>query len=151
MLDIIAIPKISKFYHVVNTGKKLKPTEISKEDAKDKLCKVVGKRYISGGKVQLSLHDGRNVAIERKDSEKYGVGDSLVIEVPSQKISSALKIEKGATCYVALGRHAGQVAKLVELEEKPFGTPTDAVLEDGKHKFITRKDYLFVVPKEFKV
>ena len=62
IFDIISIPKIEKHYRVLTDRKgKLTFTQIKEEDSKTKLCRINNKTIVKGGKVQLNMHDGRNI------------------------------------------------------------------------------------------
>ncbi len=150
LFDVLSIPKVKSSYQLLNVKSKLLPVAIDGSKASEKLCKVVGKKVLSKDKVQVALHDGRTVILDKKE-DVYSTGDSVVIQLPSQKVLKHLKMEKGATCYVAIGKHSGKIAVLDAIEAKPFGIPSDAhLLRDGE-KLITRRDYLFVVSKDFKI
>ncbi len=149
LMDIVSIPKLSQNFRIINAKGKLFAQSISADEAKVKLCKVANKTIISKGKVQLNLHDGRNCLIE-KEEDRFKAGDTVKISIPSQKLSGFSKLEKGAHCYVYRGKHAGAIATLVELKERAGSRPTEAVLSKGGEEFITLKDYLFVVDKDFK-
>ncbi len=148
LMDVISIPKEGKFLRVVNNKGKLALQKISEEESKTKICKVSNKHVTGKGKIQLNLHDGRNLLIE-KEEDRFKTGDTVKISIPGQKMQGFLKFEKGATCYVYRGKHAGQVALLDELKQRAGSKPTEAVLSREGEKFITLKGYLFVVDKGF--
>ena len=58
-MDIVEVPTLEKVYRVqLHTSDKLLPFEITDKEKEFKVCKVIGKRNIRGGKTQISLHDG---------------------------------------------------------------------------------------------
>ncbi len=149
VMDVVSISKLGKHFQVFMVKGQLKPVEIPEEDAKLKSCRIVNKTILRGGKVQLNLHDGRNILIE-KEEDRFNVGDTVRVKLPDYKIESFIKLEKGSNCYVFKGKHAGAVGTLEELIELPGGIPTDArITHDGK-EIVTHKDYLFAVAKEFR-
>lgn len=150
LMDVVSVPKISAFYRVVLSGGRLKLSAIGREEAGAKLCKLVGKRLVSGGRMQLCFHDGRTKRIEREE-DRFKVGDTLKLAVPGQEISGFFKLEKNARCYVFKGRHSGEIGVLQEIRERPGSRASDAFLKSPAGEVITRKDYLFVVPEEFKI
>ncbi|MFA6048947.1 MAG: 30S ribosomal protein S4e [Candidatus Micrarchaeia archaeon] len=150
LMDVVAVPKAGVLVRIVNNHGKLSLAKISEADAKVKLCRIANKKIVAGGKVQLNLHDGRNVLIE-KEEDRFKTGDTVKLSIPAQKLSGFLKFEKGAECYVFRGKHAGGIATLDELKEREGSRPTEAVLSGKDGKFITLKDYLFVVDKGFKL
>jgi small subunit ribosomal protein S4e len=151
LMDIVSIPKMKAYYRISIIKGKLEPVVISEAEAKVKLCKVVGKKIIKGGKVQLAFHDGRTHVIEREE-DQFSLGDTVKFEMPAQKMAGFLKLEKGARCYVHAGRHAGQIAVLQELLERPGSASTEVKLKaGGSEEIITRKSYLFVIDDSFKL
>lgn len=150
LMDIVSIPKMHANYLVIIRKGKLCLAPIPGEESKKKLCKIVNKTIVAGGRIQLNFHDGRNYLIE-KEEDQFKVGDTAKIAVPTQKLDGFLKLEKGATCYIWKGKHSGKIGTLEKIIEFAYGTPSDAVLKDSDGKeLITLKEYLFVVDKSFK-
>lgn len=100
---------------------------------------------IKGGKTQLGFHDGRSLI---SDAD-VNVGDSCLIEIPSQKILDVIKLEQGSQVIVIQGLNAGQVGKvekieagsfklpkrvLVSLEQRQIEIPTEMIMAVGKDK-----------------
>ncbi len=144
LMDVVSIPKLKAAYRVSIVKGKLEPVVISDAEAKVKLCKVVGKKIVRGGKVQLAFHDGRTHVIEREE-DQFSLGDTVKFAIPEQKLAGFLKLEKGSRCYIHSGRHAGTVGVLQELLERPGSASTEVKLKAGITEIITRKSYLFVV------
>jgi small subunit ribosomal protein S4e len=149
VMDVVSIPKLGKHFQVFMIKGLLKAVEIPEEDAKLKSCRITNKTMLKGGKVQLNLHDGRNILIE-KEEDRFNVGDTVRVRLPDYKIEAFIKLEKGANCYVFKGKHAGAVGSLEELVELPGGIPTDARIKHDGKEIVTHKDYLFAVAKEFR-
>ncbi len=148
LLDIISVPKTGKNYQIFAIKGKLRFVEVDNDDAKLKSCRIVSKTTIVGNKVQLNLHDGKNIIIE-KEEDRFRVGDTVRIKIPGYQVESFLKLEKGARCYIYKGKHSGKLGTLEEIIEQPGGQPSDAKLRVDEQDIITRKDYLFAVSKEF--
>jgi small subunit ribosomal protein S4e len=114
ILDSIALPTSNEYYRVVfDTKAKLTLIPISKEEAAKKFCKVVNKTMVRGGKLQLNLNDGRNLLADKAAAK---TGDTLVLEVPSQKIAQRLPLEKGAQIYLLGGKHISNLGTLERIE-----------------------------------
>ncbi|MBI5225147.1 30S ribosomal protein S4e [Candidatus Micrarchaeota archaeon] len=148
LMDVISIPKIKKSYQMFTIAGRLKLNEQSEKDAKLKSCRIMSKQLIGGGKVQLNLHDGKNILIE-KEEDRFKVGDTVRITIPGYKVESFIKLEKGANCYIFRGKHSGKIGHLEQIIEQPGGQPSDAKIKVGEAEIITRKDFLFAVSKEF--
>lgn len=122
-----------------SVDKKGKLVFVECKDPKKKVCRVTGKKVVSKGKTQLSLLGGRSVLL---DKSEHKVGDSVVLDVPSQKISDHLKLAKGQTVFLLGGRHMGNMASVVSVDG-------DKVLCKGdKVEFETLKKFTFVVGKD---
>ncbi len=147
-MDIIGFPRIKKYYQVFTVKGKLILALLDENDSKLKSCRIVNKTTIAGNKVQLNLHDGKNIIIE-KEEDRFRVGDTVRITIPDYKVESFLKLEKGAYCYIYRGKHSGTLGILQEIIQQPGGQPSDAKLKVGEGELITRKDFLFAVSKEF--
>lgn len=85
------------------------------EEAKDKsirLCKVINRRLVSDGKIQINMHDGTNLV----SSDKIKVGDSLYIDF-SNKIKKHISLEKGKEVFVMSGKYTGLNGKIIDVKD----------------------------------
>ena len=134
LFDVITLPMQS--YRVVLDNKgRIVIKKIDQKEAAIKPCKVVGKTVISGGKVQLNLHDGKNIL----SAEKVKVGDSLLVHLPDLKIEKIMPLSKGSTIFLTKGKHAGTFGALKEIKNE------EATFTYEKQEIETAKEYLFVV------
>lgn len=78
---------------------------------KDRLCKVIGKRLVSGNKAQVTLHDGTNIL-----NDKVSVGDSVILD-EKNKVVKILKFEKGKKIMIMNGKNAGKGGEIVSIKE----------------------------------
>lgn len=111
---------------------------IKKENAKFKASKIIGKTVIKNGKMQINLSDARNIITEKAQSK---VGDTLLIEVPEQKVVKTLPLEKGAKILLVGGKHAGDKGTVEKIEG-------ENLVYKNKESIITLKEYAFVLPEE---
>lgn len=141
-MDIIEIPKTGEIYRVLLDNKgRLQLKAIENGDSK--LCKLVNKTTIKGGKTQLNLHDGKNIIVDETDLK---VGDVIQISTPGQEIKESLSLEVGATVLVTGGKHTGELGKVSEIIINKSSNPNTIVIENSaKEEFLTLKDYAFVV------
>jgi len=109
-----------------------------KDESTKKVCKVIGKRTIAGGKLQLNLFDGRNVLVDKSD---VAIGDSLVLELPSQKVIEHLPLGKGAVAFLLAGRHTGVIGTVESIDGDKIKC------SKGKEQFETLKRFAFVLGK----
>lgn len=155
LMDVIEILPLGLMYRVVPTAKGLSLLEITKAETDKKLCKIIDKTTIRGGKIQLNTHDGRSIRLGKGEAKKYNTGDSIVIELPSQKILDHVKMEKGSLVVVTKGKNSGKFAKILEVVIAKAKEPTRAICETvdfhkeeaGKERIEVLKTHMFVVGK----
>jgi len=95
---------------------------------------------VTAGRVEVTLHDGRNLLVDR--ATPYKVGDSVKIELPGQKVLGHLPLAPGALAYVAGGSHVGELARVDRVEVRNSSQPNLVHFKEG---FSTVKEYVFVV------
>jgi len=126
LFDVIELG--GKYFRLL-PGKKMKLVEISSKEGNLKICKVKNKKVVKKGKIQLNLHDGKNILVDKTD---VNVNDSVLIELPEQKINKHIKFESGVLVLITQGKHAGEIAKLKKFES---GLNKRIWLERGKQEF----------------
>ncbi|UZE93641.1 MAG: KOW motif-containing protein [Candidatus Pacearchaeota archaeon] len=138
LFDRIYIKKLEKAFTVHLTKKgKLKIQEISKEKVHKKPCKVAGKKILKKNKVQINLHDGRNLIIKEKDIR---VGGSIILDLKTNKATDYLKLDKGSLVLVIGGKHTGDNGKISDIDDK-----VSVVI--GEKIFKISKENVFVIDK----
>lgn len=116
LMDVVSIPEMGSHYRVVPDPRRfLKLLEIPPGESKLKVVKVVGKRTVRGGRIQLTSHDGRNFLPDGGIGTNARPGDSLLIELPSQGIREVLKLQEGSLVLVTRGRMAGHLGTIKHL------------------------------------
>ncbi len=156
IMDVIEILEDEKFYRILPFRRKLVLHEITEEEAKYKLVKIINKRYIKGGNIQLNLFDGRNIIFKVKDEEerreilkKFKVGDTLAITLPEQKIIEHFPMEIGNYAMVIAGRHMGEHGTLKSMHKMFGAKASTAEIENVKgDKILTALEYLFIMGKD---
>jgi len=153
LMDIVSIPDMEKWYRVLPCEKGLLLHPISKGEATFKLCRIENKKVLSGGNVQLNLHDGRNVLVKVKDPNKpeedvFHTLDTLKISLPNQEILSHMKLAEGAPALIISGKNAGKHGKILAIEQRPRQKRKNSLVtvEDERgNRFQTTVDYVFVI------
>lgn len=150
IFDIISLPKINKFYHILRdkNGRHVS-IEIDADAAKTRLCKVKNKTIIAGGKVQLNMRDGANLLADNT----YKAGDSIVLSLEPEtrfRIVDHFPFAVGNMAMVIGGRHSGKVARIVDIVKIPGSVPNKIILEDEatKTRFDTISPYIYMVGKQ---
>lgn len=141
LMDIIEIPALKKFFRILPSKKGLYPKEIDDKEAGTRLCKIVNKSIMPKGKIQLNLHDGTNILL---DKDKYKGKDTLMIDIKSGKIKDSIEFKDGNTALVVHGRHSGEVGRIDEI--LPGTMKRDSLTRLGELQTLTR--YLFVIGKD---
>ncbi len=138
LFDVIEIPALKKVWRAVPFKKGLKFLEIPENEKMLKICKIINKKTLKKGRIQINLHDGRNVL----SNEKYSTHDSLLIELPEQKIKEHIKLEPNSLVLVTGGSNIGKMARVSKIEEnrvwlkdeKEIEVPKKFVIVIGKDK-----------------
>ncbi len=144
LMDVISIPKLKKNYRVLFDQKgKLTLVTITDKDAEWKLCRIEDKTIVKGKKIQLHLHDGRNIIVKK---DEYKTGDVLKISQKDDKITDVFKFDKGTVSLIIGGSHVGQIANIDDIKIVQSSKPNLAIMK-GKNEFSTITDYIFPIGK----
>lgn len=103
----------------------LLPTgRFSLEPTKDKhrIGKVVHKKMLKKGVLQINLHDGTNFI----SKEKIKVGDSVELDA-ANKPGKVISIKEGSTVLVSSGRNVGRTGAVTNVKDNTF-----SVMIEGK-------------------
>lgn len=137
-MDIIHVEPDITLRCGLNKKGKLTFTNIPKDELTKKVCKIISKQTIKGGKIQLGLSSGRTILADNKD---YTVGDSLLLEVPAQTIKDHFALKAGNTVFLIGGRHIGTTGTITDIKGDQVWVKTD------KETLETHKDFTYVVGK----
>ena len=107
-------------FNILEAGKKysltILPTgrfALEETKSSDRLCKVTGKKLVSGNRIQLNLHDGTNLL----SKDKIDVEDSVYL-TSDGKIKKHLSLEKGAKVFIISGKYIGLNGTVSSIEGK---------------------------------
>jgi len=141
-MDVLEIPEIEKFYRIsFDRLGRLKLVEIEREEKDRKLCRVIRKQTIRGGKVQITTHDGRNLI---GDLKHVKIGDVVEVSLPDGKLLEHVPLSAGKLAMIMEGENAGRIGRIEEIREK---TKTILLKADGE-MVETPCDYVFVIGDE---
>lgn len=138
IFDLIEIKETNEYFRIVIIKKKLDIIPIQKNESNIKPCHIKGKKKL-GKKLQISLHDGKNMIIENNE---YKVGDTIFVEFPKKTIKNHLKLEKGNLVYLVGGKHIGDVGTIENI------SGNNITYKRGKENLETLKKYVFVIGKD---
>jgi small subunit ribosomal protein S4e len=136
----LAAPLDAHFRVVRDRRGKLTLVPIPSTEAAVKIGRVRFKHAVTGGRVEVTLHDGRNLLVPA--STPYRVGDSVKLSLPAQKVVEHLPLATGSLVYVAGGSHVGELARVERVEVRNSSQPNLVHFKEG---FSTIKEYVFVV------
>lgn len=142
LMDVLEMPNMGKAFRVKVDKRGLFLEEIKPEEAKKKLCRIQNKRVIKGGTFQINLHDGRNILA---DKNVYKTNDSLLIELPSQKVLKHFKFDKNSPATIISGKNIGVHGKIKEVfDRKNIFESSRVIIQTKEREIETVKDYVLV-------
>ena len=109
--DVIKIKSLNKIYSLA-INKAGRFIIVNKNDEK-KLGKVVGKKMMKGGKIQISLNDGNNFLV----TSEVKIGETAVIDTAKGKIEKFLPMKEGSKISVIKGKYIGDEGKIKSIKE----------------------------------
>ena len=141
LMDIADIPELKKSFRILPSKKGLYPKEIDDKEAGTRLCRIVNKSVLPKGKIQLNLHDGTGILL---DKDEYRRKDTLMIDVKTGKVKDSIEFKEGNTALVVHGRHSGEVGKIDEI--LPGTMKRESLTRVGELQTLTK--YLFVIGRD---
>lgn len=139
LMDTLALPQLKQcFRMVLNAKGKFTTIEVPEAEQNRKICRIIGKRMRNAKDTQLTLSDGRSITCP---ANAYKVGDSLLIELPSQKVVEHFPLSDGATAFLIGGTHCGVVGTISRISGNMINITAN-------EQFQTPKRYVFVVGKD---
>jgi small subunit ribosomal protein S4e len=152
LMDTVEFIPLNKAFSVIPSLKDfLALHPIRDEEKTFKLCRIENKTTIKGGKIQVNLHDGRNILINVGDSEQlvtdvYKTFDVLKLEMPSAKILGHIKFGIGVPVVIIGGANTGHLGRVINIEVGSGLKPTMVTIErkDGS-TFQSPIEYVFAV------
>ena len=115
LMDVISIPSIGKIYRIVpSTKTPLDILEIPESEKALKICKIRSKTTASSSTFQFGLHDGRSILTGAEINLK--VGDTSLIELPSQKMVKHVGLKVGSLVMITGGRNTGSFGKIKQIK-----------------------------------
>ncbi|MFH1228959.1 MAG: 30S ribosomal protein S4e [Candidatus Aenigmatarchaeota archaeon] len=136
LFSVVHLPSMNKTWRAIPKNG-LSFIEVPDKESKLKLCKIVNKKSLKGNKTQVNLNDGRNILTE----EKYSTYDSLLIQVPEQKIVDHIKFGKDTVCMIFKGKNAGLIGKIKTIDKNRLFIGNEETVE-------VPKDFVIVVGKD---
>ncbi len=153
LMDVISIPKLGTNYRILPSEKGLSLHPISEEEAKSKICRIEGKKYLKHGHVQIDLHDGRSILTHVEDPQSpaedvYQTLDTLRITIPGQEILEHLKLGNEMLALLVDGVNRSKYGTITSIAEQAGQKRRGflvAIKDANGGTFQTVLDYAFLV------
>ena len=140
IMDVVDIEKTDEHFRLMYDQKgRFVVHRITGIEAQYKLCKVIKKKLGDKGVPCVQLHDSRTI---RYPDPMIKEGDSVMVDIASNKITDFVKFDAGALCMVTGGRNAGLLVRRFVR-----GSGDDARIHtEKKRKRVMIIDYYCLLP-----
>jgi small subunit ribosomal protein S4e len=150
LFDILAFTEREEYYRVFpEAGGRLALTPIDAADANSRLGKIINKQQVSGGAVQLTLHDGANVRVSADEIDTYNPKDSLVIDNETKEIVAHFPYEEGALVTAVGGTHSGEIGEIETITVTAGSSENTVSVSTDEGYFETIESYVVVIDENF--
>src|SRR5439155_22402511 len=102
LMDVLQVEGAGQIFRILpKPNRGLTPTPISEKEAGFKLCKIVGKRNIEVGKIQINLHDGLSLILpsqgpRQKTEGEFAAGGAMQLGIHKQHVMGVVPFQTGA-------------------------------------------------------
>jgi len=146
IMDVIEIQKTKQRYRLIlDENGKFRLINISPKNSSLKPFKIINKTTLPGKKTQLNLSNGKNILSENQELK---VNDTLILDLTNNKIHKHLKFAKNSQLYLMAGKNAGAYGTLKDEYKENMLKPR-ILVDTGKEKIETLKEYALVIEKDF--
>lgn len=143
LFDVVETKTTKKRYRVVFDKKgRLALNEMDAKSPLEKVSKVMYKRAVKGGLIQITTSEG---FVFRDKTTSFSPNDSLKISVPDKKIISGLKFEQGNTVYFIGGTKIGETGKIKSITPGTRNRPILVEVDVDGNTFKTTGNNLMVI------
>lgn len=155
LMDVLTLPDAGKSFRVLpHPTCWLALVEIPREEASFKLCRVENKTTVKHGRLQLNLHDGRNVLIKVSEpfnptEDVYRTLDVLKLSLPDGGLLDHYRLGEGSWVAVTGGENVGKygIVESIFTSANKRDNLVTIRLANGS-KVMTVVDYVFIIGKE---
>jgi len=142
-MDVISIEKTGDRYRLLyNTKGKFILHKIKGNEVGIKVCRIKRRGYAPNRTPYVSTHDGRTL---RFPDPNIGVGDSVLVDVKTNKVLEWAKLKPGALVAVTGGSNTGRIGVLVDVERHPGSFDIVHIKDSDGSQFATRSQNAFVI------
>ncbi len=143
LFDVLLLVESKKKYRLVFDDKgRLVLSEMEDKSPLEKVSKILFKKAVKKGLVQLTTDDGF-VFLEKKTA--FRPGDSLKISLPEKKILDGLELKKGNMVYMIGGKKIGKTGTVLSVSDGTRSRPKLVGIEiDGKEILTVEKNTMVI-------
>jgi small subunit ribosomal protein S4e len=136
LFDTINVESMQKRYRLIySENKKFSLEEIKESEVNFKIVKVQNKKILKNKIQQINFNDGRNII----SKETIKVGDSVMINLKSNKIEKILPIKEKSKIMIIKGKHIGKKGEIKKIEKNELSVKV------GEHEIITNEKEIIVL------
>lgn len=108
--DVIGVKSLNKTYSlIINQFRRF---ELVEKKDNNRISKIIGKRMLKEGKMQVNLMSGDNFIM----NDDVVVGDSVVVN-KENKVQKVIPLKNGSKVIVVKGKHIGEEGTVKEIVE----------------------------------
>ncbi len=145
LMDVVTLQDSGESYRILpNHNGQLKLLLITEKETKFKLCKITGKKTLSGRRTQLNLHDGQNLIIPR-EADDFKVNDVIKLTVPGKEILENIEFKEMQQSIITGGRSQGAQGTIIGFGPEPGWKKTAIIRTPEGEDIRTLAGYVFVV------
>ncbi len=153
LMDVIQVGGLDKVYRMLPRPRRgLSLVQVGEGESGYKLCAITRKETTRGGRVQLSLHDGRTILVSGKEQlkteEAYQVGGTVQVSLPGQKIMKFVPLRVGNLGLVTHGKNEGLHGRIATISPGTNARRPIAKIETGDLVFETPAEYVLPIGTE---
>jgi len=143
LMDVVEMPKSGdQFRLVFDTKGRYSLVNLSDEEKKFKICKVVKKQLNLKKVPYIVTHDGRTI---RYPDPLIKTGDTIKVDIATGKIISFEHFEIGKMAMITKGRNTGRVGTVLSVEKHPGSFNIVNVRDSTGNTFNTREENVFII------
>lgn len=142
-MDVIEIPKTGDRFRILYDVKgRFSLVKVSEAEAATKLLKVQN-IYTATGRVPVAVtHDGHRI---RYPDPRVAIGDSVVYNFNTGKVTGILKQRNGKIVMVTGGANRGRIGEILSIESHPGSFDIARLKDKAGNEFATRAANIFVL------
>ncbi|WP_052886143.1 30S ribosomal protein S4e [Thermoproteus uzoniensis] len=146
VMDVVEVVPTGEVYRLVpDPVSYIKPVQIPSDEADLKLLRIEGKNYVSGNRIQLHFHDGRNLILPADVGLRFKTFDSVVYSISGKSVRQHIPFKLGVQSMVFDGSNVGFMGTVVEINWTLKRRLSTVALKSGEEVKRTILDYVMPV------